>query len=566
MTDQSRRPVAESDSGEPRPEFDLGHGIDPETYRRRWWSLSVLCLSLVIIMIGNTSLNVALPSLSEQLRATNSQLQWMVDGYSLMFAGLLFGAANFGDRYGRKGILQFGLLLFGGATGYAAFLADGAGQLIAARVVMGAGAAMVMPATLSIITNIFPAEERARAVAIWAGVSGAGAAIGPLLSGLVLEHFEWSAVFAVNLPFVLLALLLGASMVPRSRGEHDSPLDIVGAILSAVALSSIVYAIIEAPSRGWLGSSTMAVGSVGLLAAVTFVLWELHVEHPMLDVRLFRIAGFGISSLILTMTFFALMGMFFSMTQMLQLVWGYSPLEAAVRLLPISAGVMLAAPRSARLAERFGKSRVVAAGMWMVAGGILTASVTRVDSSYLVLITGLFVMALGMGTAMSPTTDLLMSTVPRKQSGMGSAMNDTTRELGGSLGVAVFGSVLASRYVAGLSGAIETFPDRAQEGITGSLAGALRVAGGAPDAPGRALVVAARAAWMDGFRLSMLVAAVVVGAAGLVAWRFLPDTAMDLPLAEDLSADELRWAENISEVGGPGGGVPHPGEAGQGSR
>lgn len=529
--------------GDGPTEFGLDHGIDPAVYARRWWTLGALCLSLLIIMIGNTSLNVALPSLSEQLNATNSQLQWMVDSYSLVFAGLLFAAGNFGDRYGRKGILQMGLVVFGLATGYAALYAATPGQLILARVFMGVGAAMVMPATLSIITNIFPSHERAKAVAAWAGISGGGAAIGPLLSGFMLEHFDWNAVFAVNLPFVVLALVLGVFLVPRSRGEHGTPLDLVGAGLSAVGLSTVVYAIIEGPVHGWLSATTLGVATFGLLTLAAFVLWELRIEHPMLDVRLFRIGAFGTSSLILTMVFFALMGTFFSMSQMLQLVWGYSPLEAAVRLLPISVAMMIAAPQSAKFAARFGKRRVVAIGMWMVAGGVLIVSRIGVEPQYFLLVGGLVIMAAGMGTAMSPTTDLLMSTVPRKQAGMGSAMNDTTRELGGSLGVAVFGSLLASRYAHGLAEALGQVPAEAREQVSGSLAGALRVSGAAGD-DGAVLANAARTAWVSGFQFSLLVAAVVVGVAGVVAWRYLPDRAVDLPMDVDLSTDEL---ENVAE-------------------
>lgn len=505
-----------------------GHGIDPEVYRRRWWTLAVLCLSLLIIMIGNTSLNVALPSLSRELDATNSQLQWMVDAYSLVFAGLLFAAGNFGDRYGRKGIMQAGLVLFAIATGYAAFMAETAGQIIGARVVMGAASAMVMPATLSIITNIFPPSERAKAVATWAGISGGGAALGPLISGFVLEHGDWNDVFGINLPFVALALVAGAYFVPKSRGEHHSPLDLTGALLSAIGLSTVVYAIIEGPVHGWLSPMTLSVGALGVAVLAAFVWWELRIEHPMLDVRLFRIGAFGTSSLILTMVFFALMGTFFSMSQMLQLVWGYSPLEAAVRLLPISFFMMFAAPQSARLAARFGKRRVVAIGMWFVALGVASVSLADVSPRYPLLIAGLCVMATGMGLAMSPTTDLLMSTVPRDKAGMGSAMNDTTRELGGSLGVAVFGSLLASQYAGGLTGVLGQLPEAARSLVSGSLAGALAVAESAPGDSGTALVDAAKQAWMDGFRFSLMVASAVVAVAGIVAWRFLPDQAHDL--------------------------------------
>ncbi len=520
---------------------DVTDGIDPEVYRRRWWTLGVLCLSLLIIMVGNTSLNVALPVLSQKLSASNSQLQWMVDAYSLVFAGLLFTAGNLGDRYGRKGILQLGLLTFFLATAYAAFGADSASQLIVARVAMGAGAAMVMPATLSIITNVFPRHERARAVALWAAVSGAGTAFGPLMSGYLLQNHSWNAVFAINLPVIAIAAVAGYFLVPRLRSEHNTPLDIPGAFLSAGGLGLLIYALIEAPVHGWLSPTTLAVGTVALVVIVGFILWELRAESPMLDVRLFKIGAFGGSALVLTLVFFALMGAFFSMSQLFQLVYGYSPLESAVRMLPISAALIIAAPQSAKLAARFGKRRVVAAGMWLVAIGIGTASLVGVTPNYPLLVTGLVIMATGMGLAMSPTTDLLMSAVPREKAGMGSAMNDTTRELGGSLGVAVFGSLLASKYASTLAPAVTALPAQAQEAATGSLAGALGVGSklGTAAAP---MVDAAKEAWVSGFRFSLVIAAVIVAIAGAVAFRYLPDQAADLD-------HEIDGVDDIPEIG-----------------
>jgi len=519
----------------------IDHGIDPDVYRRRWYTLGALCLSLLIIMVGNTSLNMALPVLSSDLGATTSQLQWIVDGYSLVFAGLLFTAGNIGDRYGRKGILQAGLALFGVATAYAAFLATSAGQLIGARLVMGAAAAMVMPATLSIITNVFPAEERARAVALWAGVSGAGTAIGPLMSGFLLEHWGWNLVFAINLPLIAAALVLGVFLVPKLRSDHHAPLDIPGAVLSAAGMSLLVYTLIEAPEHGWLSPTTLLLGSVSLLVIAGFVVRELRAESPMLDVRLFKIGAFGVSSLVLTLVFFALMGTFFSMTQLLQLVYGYSPLEAAVRLIPISVAMVIAAPRSAKLAARFGKRRVVTAGMFLIAIGIGSTALIGVQPNYLLLVAGLFVMATGMGLAMSPTTDLLMSAVPREKAGMGSAMNDTTRELGGSLGVAIFGSLLASRYVNELAPQLTALPQTAQDAATSSLAGALGVAHGAGE-QGAALTTAAREAWVSGYHVSIVAAAVVVALAGILAYKFLPDQAADL--ATDLDDEALLVIES----------------------
>ena len=517
------------------------HGIHPDIYRQRWKTLGVLCLALLIIIMGNTSLNVAIPVLSEQLAATNSQLQWMVDAYSLVFAGLLFTAGNIGDRYGRKGILQAGLALFGVATAFAAVVADTAQEVIGARVVMGVAGAMVMPATLSIITNIFPKEERAKAVATWAGISGSGAAIGPLLSGFVLEHWSWNAVFAVNIPFIVVALAAGRFLIPRTPSDHHAPLDLLGAVLSSVGIATIVYAIIEGPTQGWLSPQTMLLAGVGLMVMAVFVAWELRTANPMLDVRLFRIGAFGVSSLALTLVFFSLMGMFFSMSQLLQLVYGYSPLGAAVRLIPISIAMMIAAPRSAGLAARFGKRRVVASGMWLMAAGIGTLTFISAHSNYPLLVSGLFIMAFGMGIAMSPTTDLLMSAVPREQAGMGSAMNDTTRELGGSLGVAVFGSLLASRYSHALAPSLGALPARAQATAEGSLAGALQAGSGLADG-GAAIVAAAKEAWVNGFRFSLVIGSAIVAAAGVLAWRCLPDQAHDAapvtPRMDDLLVPE----------------------------
>ncbi|MEZ5231395.1 MAG: MFS transporter [Acidimicrobiales bacterium] len=510
------------------PTADELDGIDPAVYARRWWTLSALCLSLLIVIIGNTTLNVALPTLSRVLGATNSQLQWMVDAYSLVFAGLLFTAGTLGDRFGRKGVLQGGLVLFGVATAYCAFVADSAGELIAGRVAMGVAGAMIMPATLSILTNVFPRRERARAVSIWAGISGSGAALGPLLTGFMLRHFSWNSVFTVNIPFVLVALAAGVAVVPRSKGEDDAALDPIGAVLSAVGLSTLVFALIEGPTYGWLSPTTLAVGAVGAAVLAVFVAWELRVVEPMLDVRLFRIPAFGTSALVLTLVFFALLGMFFSMSQLMQLVWGYTPLGSAVRMLPVSFVMVLVAPRSAGLAERYGKRRVVAGGMVAMTVGVLIMSMVGVSASYLVLLLGIVVMASGIALAMSPTTDLLMSAVPRDKAGMGSAMNDTTRELGTSLGVAVFGSLLASRYADALAGTVSSLPVQAREVARGSLGGALQVAGTLEPSRGGSLVAAAKDAWVSGFRLSLLGGALVIAVAAAIAYRFLPDQAHDV--------------------------------------
>ncbi|MFO0971557.1 MAG: MFS transporter [Candidatus Saccharimonadales bacterium] len=494
-----------------------------KVYQRRWHILGVLCLSLLIVMVGNTTLNVALPRLSEDLAATNTQLQWLVDSYSLVFAGFLFLAGSVGDRFGRKGILQTGLVLFGAASAYAAFGVDTANQLIAARALMGLAGAMIMPATLSILTNVFPNEERARAISLWAGISGAGMAFGPLLTGFILEHGSWHGAFLINIPLILVALVSGALLVPRSSDPGQTKFDIFGSILSVFGLTSIVYAIIEAPNHGWLGAETLGVFGLGFIIMALFVWWELRAKHPMLDVRLFKIAAFGVSSLVLSLVFFALMGMFFNMSQLMQLVWGYQPLDSAVKMLPMSLVMVVGSILSPRLVERFGKKVVVGSGMLIMSVGVAMLATMGVSPNYIVLVTSMCIAALGMATAMSPTTDLMMSAVPRARAGMGSAMNDTTRELGGSLGVAVLGSLLASQYGSKIAPAIANLPDQAKEIAASSLAGALKISEMLPEPIRVSVLSVAKEAWISGFRRALVVGAIIIAISSLVAFIWLPN-------------------------------------------
>lgn len=497
-------------------------------HARRWWILAVLCLSLMVVMVGNTSLNVALPILSKELQASSSQLQWLVDSYSLVFAGFLFTAGAIGDRFGRKGILQAGLVLFGAASAGAALVADTAGELILLRAVMGLAAAMIMPATLSILTNVFPPKERAKAVGIWAGVSGAGVALGPLLTGFILEHFSWHATFLINVPIIALTILSAAILVPRTADPAHTNLDPVGAGFSIVGLVALVYALIEAPTHGWLSPSTLVVGGAGLAVLGLFVWWELkRKSHAMLDVRLFKIPAFGVSSLALTLVFFAMMGAFFSFSLLLQLIFGYSPLGSAVRMLPVAATLMVVAPFSTKIVEKFGKRRVVSAGMLLVAASMFLFSGVRIDTPYLQFALTMVLMASGMGLAMSPTTDLLMSAVPRNRAGMGSAMNDTTRELGGALGIAVLGSILASQYSSKIAPALVGLPDAAKTVAEKSLAGAMGVGQQIGGPVGNQIILSAKDAWMSGFQRSLIVGAALIALAAVISFFGLPDNAVD---------------------------------------
>jgi EmrB/QacA subfamily drug resistance transporter len=510
-------------------------GIDPHVYARRWQILAVLCTSLVIVIVGNTVLNVAIPTLQHPkglggIGATNTQVQWLVDAYSLVFAGLLFTAAALGDRFGRKGALQAGLFVYIAGSVLGAF-ADSSAVLIAARAIMGIGAAFVMPSTLSILTNVFPAHERAKAIAIWAGISGAGAAIGPVASGLLLDHFWWGSVFLINVPIVAIALIAGYVLLPKSKDAGETPLDPVGAVLSIIGLSALVYAIIEGPRHGWLTVDSLLWFGGAALALCGFAAWELRNRHPMLDLHLFRKPRFAVASSGITLIFFAMFGTFFMMTQYLQGVLDYSPLGAALRLLPISFVMMAVAPQTPKLVGRFGADRVGATGLLLVAAALLGVYFLRVDSSYGQLIVTMCFMAGGMALTMSPMTNQLMSSVPRDRAGMGSATNDTTRELGGALGVAVLGSLLTSQYSSGVADAVADLPDDIRDIAKGSLGGVrgLISRGLLPaDSP---LVATAKRAFVDGFNTAALVASVVALCAAIAVKRFLPSDQLNTDVA-----------------------------------
>ncbi len=493
---------------EPAPMVD-DHGIDPAVYHRRWIILGVLCLSLLIVIIGNTSLNVALPTLARELDASTSSLQWMVDGYALIFAGMLFTAGTLGDRFGRKGALQFGLVLFMAGALFAAF-SDSSGQIIGARAIMGLAAAFIMPSTLSILTNVFPAHERTQAIAIWAGVSGAGVAIGPITSGLLLEHFWWGSVFLVNVPVICIALVAGAILVPRSKDPGDHPIDVPGAALSIVALSSLVYGIIEGPHNGWTSAATLGAFALSAVAIGLFIWRETTAEHPMLDLKLFSDRRFSVASGGMTLTFFAMFGTFFLLAQYLQLVLGYSPLESGLLQLPFAFIIMMIAPQVPRFVKRYGSAVVVPIGMTFIATGLALLSLLEVDSSLWALYSAMIPLATGMAISMTPLTSLIMSSVPLGRAGIGSAMNDTTRELGGALGVAILGSIVTSKYAAGIAADIAGLPEEARKAADTGLTGAIQVGAQIGGDQGATLIDAARQAFVDGMGAAALVGSLVV--------------------------------------------------------
>ncbi|MGZ4693004.1 MAG: DHA2 family efflux MFS transporter permease subunit [Acidimicrobiales bacterium] len=496
---------------------------DEPLYDKRWWALVVLCLSLLIVFVGNSSLNVALPTLSRDLHATTSQLQWVVAIYSLVFAGLLFSTGAIGDRYGRKGALQFGLSLF--LVGcLLASLSNSMWQLIASRALMGAAAAFIMPSTLSIIVNIFPPEERTKAIAVWASVTGAAGSLGPLASGWLLGHFWYGAVFLVNVPIIIVALVSGWFVVPKSRDPEEAALDPIGAVLSIIGITALVYGLIEAPDAGWTSPATLMAFAVAVVVLIVFALWELRTSEPMLDMRFFLNRAFSVGTGGMILVFLSMYGVMFLITQYFQLVLGFSPLGAAVRLLPLAPIMVIVAPLTPRLSERFGSNRVVAAGMVLIGVGMAMFRGLGVDTPYVYILVSVTPLASGMSLAMSPMTAAIMSSVPTRRAGAGSAMNDASRELGAALGVAVLGSVAASRYSASLSHLTASLSPADQASAQSSLAGALATAAHLPEAAGRALALGAEDAFMDGIHLAVTAGALLAFLAAVLVWRFLPKT------------------------------------------
>jgi EmrB/QacA subfamily drug resistance transporter len=528
------------------------------THRRRWYTLLVLCMSLLVIGIDNTILNVALPTLSEQLGATSSQLQWIVDAYVIVFAGLLLTAGAIGDRFGRKKALTGGLLVFGIGSVLAAF-SGSAGHLISTRALMGAAGAFIMPATLSILTNVFTdAAERAKAIGVWAGVSALGIAIGPLAGGWLLEHFSWGSVFLVNIPFVIAALVAGHFLVPESADPDAPRLDLVGAALSIAGLVAFLWGIIEAPGKGWTSPEVLVALGVGAAVLGLFVAWELRSDHPMLDIRFFRNPRFSAASGAITLSFFAMFGAMFVLTQYLQAVLGYSALQAGLRLAPISIVLMIVAPTANIWVKRFGSKYVVATGLIIAAGGLVTMS--RLDgSSSAWQVTGvLALLGLGMGNVMAPATDSIMGSLPRERAGVGSAVNDTTREIGGALGVAIIGSLLASSYRSSMDTAVAgtPLPPDAANAVRDSIGGAVAVSQrAAADFPQQAaqLLDAARDSFVSAMRPALMVGAAFIALGALVVLFFLPARAEEQAQLEaaDLDRADLDPAglDGLGELG-----------------
>jgi EmrB/QacA subfamily drug resistance transporter len=495
--------------------------------KRRPLILFTLCLCAFAVNLDVTMVNVTLPSLVVELDAATKDLQWIVDAYTLTFAALVLAAGSLGDRFGRRGTLIVGLIVYAIGNG-AASLATSTEALIATRAVMGIGAAIIFPTTLSIITNVFTERgERARAIGLWGASTGIAIALGPIAGGALLESFSWPATFLAKVPVAMFAIGLVLWVVPTSRDPEAPRLDPLGLLLSTAMIGTIVYAIIEAPAVGWTSAETLAVFALGLIFLAAFIFWERHTAQPMLDVRIFRNLRFSAASISVTVAFFALAGFIFLVTQYFQFLKGYGPLETGLRLLPVATMVAISSVVGTQLAVRYGTKFVVGGGLTLLAIAYAWVSTASADTSYFEIAGQMVLLGSGMGLTSAPATESIMGAVSNAKAGIGSAVNDTTRELGGTLGVAVIGSVFVSLYQEAFSSAlIKAVPAAAMDPARESIGGALIAAGrlneaGATDAA-QNLARVASSGFFDGMAAGCLVASAVCAVGAMICFAILP--------------------------------------------
>jgi EmrB/QacA subfamily drug resistance transporter len=487
-------------------------------------TMAVICLSVLIISADATIVNIALPTLAQHMNATNSDLQWFTDAYILVLSGLLLAAGALSDRYGRRSWLSLGLFAFA-ATSVVASQVNTAQGLITARAAMGVGAAVIFPTTLSIITNMFtqPAR-RAKAIALWAAMTGVGIAVGPLAGGFLLEHFWWGSIFLVNVPIAAIAIIGNQLFVPSSRDPARPPLDVAGLLLSTVSITVLTYTIIEAPTVGWLDRRTIIGFLIAAMLLVLFVVWQRRRAHPLLDLTVFRSPRFSGASLAVTAVYLGVFGFIFLTTQYFQFIKAYSPLGTGVRMLPVALSLAVAGVLAPHLVQRLGTTVVVVAGLVMVSAGIGLGALWTQASPYGQVATTMILVGAGMGFTSAPATESIMGSLSVGKAGVGSAVNESTRELGATLGVAIIGSVFASAYTSRLHTylTISALPAPARSTVGDSVASAQRVIARLPLAPADAVRTAVNGSFLHGMAIGSLVAATIVLAGAVAVAALLP--------------------------------------------
>ncbi|MCX6432884.1 MAG: MFS transporter [Actinobacteria bacterium] len=511
-----------------------------EGHPRRWAILGVLVVSLLIVVLDNTVLNIALPTIQRDLGATQSELVWSIDSYILVFASLLFTWGILGDKYGRKKVLIIGLVLFGLAS-FACAFATTPGMLIGFRALMGVGGAAVLPTTLAIITVVFPPHERGKAIGAWAGAVGAAVALGPVLGGILLEHPEWSSwltgndwgsVFLINVPIVILGVIGIVRVVPETRNPHPRKLDLVGLVMSATGLVLLVYGIINASAtKNWLAPSVIWPITFGVLIIALFLWLEARSDHPSFDVSLFRNRGYAVSLSAVSLAFFAMSGVTFSLPFYLQILRGYSTLTAGLCFLPFAIGQLIAAPRSAAMVKRFGYRTVMTTGLVFVAVAMLLLARVSMDAPLWGVLLVFFIFGFGMGNVIAPGSTVLQNVLPLARAGAGSAVQNTVRQVAGALGVAIVGTVLANQYAANLTSVIDkvppSFPDAARQAATESIVAAdfildQAAAQGAPAAVIDMLRAGAYEAFLSASHVTSYISLAMIVIAGLLVFFLLP--------------------------------------------
>ncbi|MEU0588908.1 MFS transporter [Streptomyces sp. NPDC006132] len=499
----------------------------PGPYARRWWALLVLCLSLLITVMANTSLIVAAPDMTADLGLSSSDLQWVVDSYTVPYAALMLVLGAIGDKYSRRGALVLGLLIFAGGSVMGSMV-DETSLVIAARAIMGVGAAVVMPATLSLVVATFPRSERAKAITAWAATSGVAVAVGPLVSGWLLEDHAWGSTFLINVPIAIAAVFGALALVPPSKAESMGRIDYVGGLLSIVTVGSLIYAAIEGPHSGWgVGPVTAAVvAGVGL---VVFVAWELRHPHPMLDVRKFALRPFTGSMLAVMFFFFGMFAVIYYATQFLQFVLGYGALDTGVRLLPLGGAVFLGSAVTGVLAPKLGVRVMAVTGMAIGTAGMFLLTQIDKGSTYGDFLVPLMMLGLALGLAISPATDTIMGSFPESELGVGGGVNDTALELGGALGIAVLGSLLGTAYRDELTDLVgNRLPAEAMETAKDSVGAGLAVAERVAQDPSagpqqaQAAVDAVHQAFAHGVAQTSLIGGIIMAAGTLIVLAVLP--------------------------------------------
>jgi len=491
---------------------------------RRWLLLPVLCLSVFLVVVDNTIVNVALPSFARHLHASNSSLQWIVDAYSLPFAGLLLAGGGVGDRLGRKRTMQVALVCFGAFSALAAF-AGSTTSLIVARALMGAAAAFIFPTGLAILTTLFTdSSERAKAIGIWSATTGIAVALGPITGGLLLEHFWVGSIFLVNVPIVLAAVVLGEVFLPESEARSGFPFDVRGLLVGTVGVTSLVYTIIEGPTWAWTSPRTLGLLCASIAVLASFAVIELRTDGPLLDVRVFQNRRFTVGATSISVAFFALFGFIFLITQYFQLVRGYSALSAGVRTLPFAVTAAVTTPLGAVLALRIGARWVVGAGLAAMGGGLVIAATMPLDAPYLgPVVASMVLLSLGLSLTTAPSTEAVMGSLRLDQVGAGAAVNNTTRELGGTLGVAVLGSVFASAFAPRVLASLRALgvPHGATAAAGVSMAQAVAVSRQLPVALQGPAMRASQSAFIHALHAASAAGAVVAFAGAVLAVSYL---------------------------------------------